>query len=41
MHLKGMSMVHIVAYRGYVGNQKGSPRVNWIIGRLNAKKSST
>ena len=24
----------IVAYRGNVCNQKGSPRVNWILGRL-------
>ena len=27
----------IVAYRGVVCNQKGTPRVKWILGRLNAK----
>ena len=29
----------IVAYRGKVSNQKGSPGVHWIQGRLHAKKS--
>ena len=28
---------HIVAYRGAVCNQKGSPRVHWIYGGLHAK----
>ena len=27
----------IVAYRGAISNQKGSPRVHWKIGRLHAK----
>ena len=27
----------IVAYRGAVFNQKGSPRVHWTLGRLHAK----
>ena len=30
----------IVAYRGAVFNQKGSPRVHWTLGRLHAKKSN-
>ena len=27
----------IVSYRGNVCNQRGAPRVHWIIGRLQAK----
>ena len=30
--------IHIVAYRGNVCNQKGSPRVHWNIGKLHVKK---
>ena len=27
----------VVAYRGAVCNQMGSPRVHWILGKLHAK----
>ena len=34
---KALFETDIVTYRGNVCNQKGSPRVHWIIGRLHAK----